>query len=72
MAQQIPVCSCFFVKAVAFLCFFSNRKSNGTVRISASDLLNNLHDLIIRKIRIFASLEHKSAKAQFITIFTAV
>ena len=72
MTQQIPVCSCFFVKAVAFLGFFSNRKSDGTVWITVTDLLNDIHNLFICKIRIFSSLEYKGTKAQFISIFAAV
>ena len=71
MAQQITFCPGIIIGLITFSCFFSDGKRDRTIRKTPMNLAHNVTHPVIGKVRIFASLQHKSTKSKTIPFFTA-
>ena len=67
MTQKITVGSCLLICTITLLGFFSDRKCQGTVRITFFDPANQSDQFFIGVISVFSSLEYKGPKSQFIS-----
>ena len=68
MTQKITVGSCLLICTITLLGFFSDRKCQGTVRITFFDPANQPDQFFIGVISVFSSLEYKGPKSQFVSL----
>ena len=72
MPEKITVCPSLMESPVFCFRLFSNRKCQGTIRISFFYLIDQIGKSFLRKISILASLQHKGPEAQIVSLPAAM
>ena len=71
MAEQIPVGAGVVELFAAVIRTLAHGQGDGTVGELCADLRNNIAESLIGKPSVLASLQHKCAEAQIISLLTA-